>query len=121
LNSRAEAVCFVGKAWDKHVRVALEISLSQNLDNLRESVAAGVAAGKEVLVDCEHFFDGHKADRDYALRFVEVALEAGARWVVLCDTNGGCMPSEIAEIVRDVLRVAPGGKLGIHAHDDTGQ
>ena len=121
INSRAEAVCFVGKAWDKHVRVALEITLEQNLNNLRESVAAGVAAGKEVLVDCEHFFDGYKADAAYALRFVEVALEAGARWVVLCDTNGGCMPSEIGGIVREVLRVAPGEKLGIHAHDDTGQ
>ena len=121
LNSAAEAACFVGKAWDHQVRVALEITPEQNLHNLSETIEAGVAAGKEVLVDCEHFFDGYKANRAYALKFVETALAAGARWVVLCDTNGGTMPAEIAAIVADVLSVAPGDRLGIHAHDDTGQ
>ncbi|MGV8856790.1 MAG: citramalate synthase [Devosia sp.] len=121
LNSQAEAVCFVAKAWDQQVTVALEIPLADNLDNLRDSVAAAVAANKEALVDCEHFFDGYKANPDYALACVRTALDAGARWVVLCDTNGGTMPSEIRDIVTQVLKLAPGDHLGIHAHDDTGQ
>src|SRR5690554_5347517 len=121
LNCQADATCFVAKSWDYQVTVALEISLEENLENLRETVAAAVSAGKEALVDCEHFFDGFKANPDYALACVSAALDAGARWVVLCDTNGGTMPSEIREIVGKVLAVAPGGRLGIHAHDDTGQ
>jgi 2-isopropylmalate synthase len=121
LNSQADATCFVAKTWDHQVKVALEISLEENLDNLRDTVAAAVASGKEALIDCEHFFDGFKANPDYALACVRTALEAGARWVVLCDTNGGTMPSEIRDIVGKVLTVAPGDRLGIHAHDDTGQ
>ncbi len=121
LNSRADATCFVAKAWDHQVKVALEISLEDNLESLRDTVASAVAAGKEALIDCEHFFDGFKANPAYALSCVQTALEAGARWVVLCDTNGGTMPSEIREIIAEVLTVAPGNRLGIHAHDDTGQ
>jgi 2-isopropylmalate synthase len=121
LQSRAEAACFVAKAWDRQVETALEISLEDNLANLGETVRATVAAGKEALVDCEHFFDGFKSNSDYALSCVRTALEAGARWVVLCDTNGGTMPAEVREIVAAVVGVAPGDKLGIHAHDDTGQ
>jgi 2-isopropylmalate synthase len=121
LNSQADATCFVAKTWDHQVKVALEISLEENLANLRETVAAAVAADKEALIDCEHFFDGFKANPDYALSCVKAALEAGARWVVLCDTNGGTMPSEVRDIVGKVLAVAPGDRLGIHAHDDTGQ
>jgi 2-isopropylmalate synthase len=121
LNSQADATCFVAKSWDNQVRVALEISLDENLENLRDTVATAVAAGKEALVDCEHFFDGFKANPDYALSCVTTALDAGARWVVLCDTNGGTMPSEVTSIVTRVLADAPGTRLGIHAHDDTGQ
>lgn len=121
LNSSADATCFVAKAWDQQVKVALEISLEDNLESLRDTVVATVAAGKEALIDCEHFFDGFKANPAYALSCVRTALEAGARWVVLCDTNGGTMPSEIRDIVGEVLSVAPGDRLGIHAHDDTGQ
>ncbi|KQX34291.1 transferase [Devosia sp. Root436] len=121
LNSLADATCFVAKSWDHQVKVALEITLDENLDNLRDTVAAAVAAGKEALIDCEHFFDGFKANPDYALSCVKTALDAGARWVVLCDTNGGTMPSEVAAIVTSVLTIAPGSRLGIHAHDDTGQ
>ena len=80
-----------------------------------------VAAGKETMIDCEHFFDGFKANPDYALACVKTALDAGARWIVLCDTNGGTMPAEVAAIVGAVLAVVPGDHLGIHAHDDTGQ
>lgn len=121
ISSSADAVCYVSKAWDHQVELALGISLKENLKSLAESVRAAIDAGKEAFVDCEHFFDGYKANRTYALDCVRTALEAGARWVVLCDTNGGTMPSEIEEIVADVLTIAPGGKLGIHAHDDTGQ
>jgi 2-isopropylmalate synthase len=121
LNSGADAVCFVTKSWDYQVSVALEITLEENLANLQDSVAAAVAAGKEALVDCEHFFDGFKANPDYALACVRTALDAGARWVVLCDTNGGTMPSEVRDIVGQVSAVVPSGRLGIHAHDDTGQ
>ena len=121
VNSSADAVCFVSKAWDHQVKLALGISTRENLKSLSESVNAAIEKGKQAYVDCEHFFDGYKANRAYALECVSAALEAGARWVVLCDTNGGTMPAEIEEIIADVLTVAPGERLGIHAHDDTGQ
>ncbi|MEO5805284.1 citramalate synthase [Devosia sp.] len=121
LNSKADATCFVAKTSDAQVRVALEITLEENLANLSETVAASVAAGKETMIDCEHFFDGFKANPDYALSCVKAALDAGARWIILCDTNGGTMPSEIRDIVTVVSAVVPGSKLGIHAHNDTGQ
>src|SRR5690606_27083760 len=72
-------------------------------------------------VDLEHFFDGYKANQEYALACVSTTIAAGARWVVLCDTNGGTMPAEVREIVGKVMEVAPGDRLGIHPHDDTGQ
>ncbi len=121
LNSAADAACFVAKTWDRQVETALGISLAENLKGLAETVAATAAAGKEALIDCEHFFDGFKANPGYALDCVSTALAKGARWVVLCDTNGGTLPHEIESIVTAVLKVAPGDKLGIHAHDDTGQ
>jgi 2-isopropylmalate synthase len=121
LTSSASAVCLVGKSSEHQVKVALGISGEENLRTLRDSVEAGVAAGKQMMIDCEHFFDGYKHNSAYALSFIETAIAAGARWVVLCDTNGGTMPSEIGDIVRAVQAVAPGEKLGIHAHDDTGQ
>ena len=122
LQARSDAICFVAKSWDYHVRVALGCSNEENLQSIRESVEAARAAGKEALVDCEHFFDGYKANPDYALFCARTAYEAGARWVVLCDTNGGTQPAEIREIVGAVIAVGiPGSSLGIHAHDDTGQ
>jgi len=121
VNSAADAACFVAKTSVRQVEVALGISLEENLKNLRETVTASVKAGKETLIDCEHFFDGFKENPAYALSCVTAALENGARWVVLCDTNGGTMPNEIEAIVGEVLKVAPGDKLGIHVHDDTGQ
>ena len=121
LNAQSDATCFVAKAWDHQVELALGITLEENLQSIAQSVAASVAAGKETMLDCEHFFDGYKANPDYALECVKTALEAGARWIVLCDTNGGAMPSEVGAIVAEVLKDCPGDKLGIHAHDDTGQ
>jgi 2-isopropylmalate synthase len=121
INSAAEATCFVAKTWDHQVKLALGISLEENLSSISETVKAAVAAGKEVLLDCEHFFDGYKANPDFALACARAAHKAGARWVVLCDTNGGTLPHEVTEIVRAVSAVVPGDHLGIHAHNDTEQ
>jgi 2-isopropylmalate synthase len=120
LDARADAIVFVAKSWDYHVKVALETTLEDNLASITESVTAAVAAGREVAVDCEHFFDGFKANPDYALACARAAHEAGARWVVLCDTNGGTLPDEVTRIVRRTGEVVPGSHLGIHAHDDCG-
>jgi 2-isopropylmalate synthase len=121
LNAKAPAVCFVAKSWDYHVRVALGCSNEENLETLRQTVEAARAMNKEVLIDCEHFFDGYKANPAYALACATTAYEAGARWVVLCDTNGGTLPAEVSEIVRTVTKSVPGTHLGIHAHNDTDQ
>ena len=122
IQSSADSVCLVSKSWDYHVRVALGVTNEENLESLAESVKAVAASGKECLIDCEHFFDGYKANPDYALACAKTAYESGARWVVLCDTNGGTQPVEIARIVRDVIAAGiPGANLGIHAHNDTGQ
>ena len=121
LQARTDATCFVAKAWDYHVRVALGCSNEENLESIRDSVAAVVADNREAMVDCEHFFDGYKANPDYALECAKAAYDSGCRWVILCDTNGGTQPHEIREIVERVTQVVPGEKLGIHAHDDTGQ
>jgi 2-isopropylmalate synthase len=121
LAAKSKATCFVAKSWDYHVRVALGCSNEENLESIRASVAAAKALGKEVLVDCEHFFDGYKANPAYALSCAIEAYNAGARWVVLCDTNGGTLPAEVSEIVRTVTKSVPGDHLGIHAHDDTEQ
>ncbi len=115
------AVCLVAKAWDYHVRVALGISNEDNVAGVKESVEAIKAAGKEPMIDCEHFFDGIKANPEQALGVARTAYEAGARWVVLCDTNGGTLPHEVEAIVAQVRRVVPGSHLGIHTHNDTEQ
>ncbi|WP_338833355.1 (R)-citramalate synthase [Moorella humiferrea] len=106
-----------GKSWDLHVTAALETTLEENLAMIADSVAFLVAAGMEVIYDAEHFFDGFKANPDYALATLKAAAAAGAGWVVLCDTNGGCLPDEVAAIVtrvRQEIQVP----LGIHAHND---
>jgi 2-isopropylmalate synthase len=122
LQSSADAVCLVTKSWDYHVRVALGCTNEENLESLAESVRAVVASGKLPMIDCEHFFDGYKANPEYALACARTAYDSGARWVVLCDTNGGAQPFEIARIVREVIASGiPGANLGIHAHNDTGQ
>lgn len=120
MNAGTSAVCLVGKAHDYHVTAALGISLEENLENIRASVAHIVAQGREALYDAEHFFDGYKDNPEYALAACRAALEAGARWVVLCDTNGGAMPSEVHLIVDAVIKAGiPGANLGIHTHNDT--
>ena len=121
LDAKAEAICFVAKASAYQVRVALETSKEENLASIRDSVQAARSAGREVLLDCEHFFDGYKEDPEFALACARSAHDSGARWVVLCDTNGGTMPNEIEAIVGEVLRHIPGDHVGIHAHNDTEQ
>jgi 2-isopropylmalate synthase len=121
LEAKADAICFVAKAWDYHVKVALETTDEENLASIRDSVKAAQAKGREVLLDCEHFFDGYKANPKYALACAKAAYDEGARWVVLCDTNGGTLPHEVEKIVGEVCKVIPGGHVGIHAHNDTEQ
>lgn len=121
LEAKADAICFVAKSWDYHVRVALETTEEENLASIRDSVKAAKDKGREVLVDCEHFFDGYKANPQYALACAKAAYESGARWVVLCDTNGGTLPHEVEHIVAEVVKHIPGTHVGIHAHNDTEQ
>src|SRR6202049_680954 len=121
LDAKADHIVVVAKSWDYHVRVALETTLEENLAAIRDSVRAAKAGGREVLLDCEHFFDGYKAKPHFALACAKAAYEEGARWIVLCDTNGGALPHEIEQIVGEVVRSIPGDHLGIHAHNDTEQ
>jgi len=121
LNAQTPSVCLVGKAWDWQVEAALKISKKENIRMVEESIAHGVAKGREVAFDAEHFFDGYKANPAYALEVIQAAYKAGARWIVLCDTNGGSLPSEIKAIVQQVVQHIPGTHLGIHCHNDTEQ
>ena len=99
--------------------VALKISNDENLETIFDSVKAAAERG-EALFDAEHFFDGYKANKEYAISCLKKAEEAGARWIVLCDTNGGTLPHEITQIVSEVTEHIKPEKLGIHTHDDTG-
>ncbi len=120
LDAETPAICLVGKAWDFHVDLALGISKDENIAMIADSMAHVVARGREAMFDAEHFFDGYKADPAFALACIEAALDAGARWAVLCDTNGGTLPGEVGRIVSDVVSKLGGDRLGIHAHNDTG-
>ena len=119
LNSKASAICLVGKTWDFHVDVALGISKEENLENIIESTKHFVKKNKEFMFDAEHFFDGYKNNPEYALSCIKTAFDEGARWIVLCDTNGGTLPNEVGDIVSKVSQKIPGKNLGIHAHNDT--
>jgi 2-isopropylmalate synthase len=118
-GTKARSVCMVGKSWDFHVDVALGIPRAENIDMIAESVTHARPRVEEVMFDAEHFFDGYKANPAYALDCAKAAFEAGARWIVLCDTNGGTLPHEIERIVGEVAKTIPGSKLGIHCHNDT--
>ncbi len=120
INTKASAICLVGKSWDFHVDVALGISKEENLENIKDSTQHFVKEKKEFMFDAEHFFDGFKNNKEYAISCVKSAYDNGARWVVLCDTNGGTLPNEVQEIVAEVMKYIPGKNLGIHAHNDTG-
>jgi len=119
LNTTAPAICLVGKTWVFHVDVALGITKEENLENIKESAKLFVKNKKEFMFDAEHFFDGYKKNPDYAFNCIKTAYDEGARWIVLCDTNGGTLPNEVGEIVSKVTKKIPGKNLGIHAHNDT--
>ena len=119
LSGTTGAVCLVGKSWDFHVDVALEIPREENVSMIADSIALSKQRKGEAMYDAEHFFDGYKANPDYALQCIKAAYDNGARWVVLCDTNGGTLPHEVARIVAEVTAHVPGSHLAIHAHNDT--
>ncbi|MCO4848561.1 MAG: citramalate synthase [Yoonia sp.] len=120
MNANTPAVCLVGKSHEFHVTTALGITLAENIENLSASFAHLVAEGREALFDAEHFFDGYKSNPAYALAAVHAAYDAGARWIVLCDTNGGTLPHEVSDIVKAVINSGiPGTHVGIHTHNDT--
>src|ERR1700710_823170 len=121
LEAKADAICLVAKSSAYQVRVALETTKEENLASIRDSVTAAKNAGREVMLDCEHFFDGYKENPEFALACAKAAYDSGARWVVLCDTNGGAMPHEVETIVGEVIKQIPGDHVGIHAHNDTEQ
>ena len=121
LDAGTPAVCLVGKAHEFHVTTALGVTLDENLEAIRSSFAHLRARGREAILDAEHFFDGYRANPAYALACLRAALEEGAHWVVLCDTNGGTLPAEVGRITAEVVAAGvPGDRLGIHCHDDTG-
>ena len=118
IEAETPVVCIYGKSWPMHVTHVLATTLDENLAMIRDSVATLKKAGREVIYDAEHFFDGYRADKDYALQTLKAAAEAGADWIVLCDTNGGSLPSFITEVVgvvRETVRV----RVGIHSHNDS--
>ena len=120
LNANTSGVCLVGKTHDFHVTKALGITLEENLKNISDSVRHIVSKGREALFDCEHFFDGYRENPKYALKAAKAAYDAGARWVVLCDTNGGALPAQIFSATKAVIDTGiPGECIGIHTHDDT--
>ena len=119
LAARAHAACLVGKSWSFHVDVALGIGRDENLAMIADSIAHAAASSFEPMFDCEHFFDGYREDPGFARACAQAAFDAGARWVVLCDTNGGTLPHEVGRIVGEMTAVVPGSHLGIHCHNDT--
>ena len=118
-DSGAPAVTLVAKAFDRHVDLALKTSLDENLEMIRDSITHLRQEGQRVFLDAEHFFDGYRNNRAYALEVVRVAAEAGADVIALCDTNGGMLPDELSQVVHDVLQAST-ARLGIHCHNDTG-
>ena len=117
VEAQTPAITIVGKSWDLHVHDVLGVSLEENLRMIGDSVAFCAASAPEVIYDAEHFFDGFKRNPDYALRTIRAAADAGAAWIVLCDTNGGALPEEVADAVAQVAREVE-VPLGIHTHND---
>ena len=120
LDAGTETVCFVGKSWDVHVEKALRTDLDEGVAMVRDTVKHLRGQGRRVFFDAEHFFDGYLGNSDFAFRVLEAAAEEGAERLVLCDTNGGTLPSEVARIVGEVRERVGGVPLGIHTHNDTG-
>jgi 2-isopropylmalate synthase len=119
LAANTPVVCVFGKSWDAHVIHALRATLEENLEIISDTVGHLKSKGREVVYDAEHFFDGYRANREYALSTIRAAADAGADNITLCDTNGGCLPDDIMAIVTDVRQQLPGMPLGIHVHNDS--
>ena len=120
LNAGTKKICLVGKTHDFHVKTALGISLNENIEAIQQSISHVVSKGREAIFDAEHFFDGMLSNSDYAIEAILSAYSAGARWIVLCDTNGGSLPREIEKAVSLAIKAGvPGTHLGIHTHNDT--
>ena len=119
IDSGAKSICLVGKSWEHQVKSALGITPAENLRMIAESIAHIHKKKIEALYDAEHFFDGYKANPDYALSALKAAYDNGAKWIVLCDTNGGSLPFDVERIVGEVTKYIPGKHLGVHCHNDT--
>ena len=120
LEAGTDVVAIVGKSWCLHVQEVLKVSLKANLRMVADTVAYLAGQGREVIFDAEHFFDGYQADREYALEVLQTARRAGAATLVLCDTNGGTLPDDLAHICAEVREAVPSIPLGIHCHNDSG-
>jgi 2-isopropylmalate synthase len=120
IDSPVDMICLVGKCWDFHLINALKISEQENLLMIKDSIQLIKSKNKEAIFDAEHFFDGYKSNPEFAIRAIKTAFDAGARWIVLCDTNGGTLPWEIEKIINQITKHIPGENLGIHCHNDTG-
>ncbi len=120
INAQTDATCLVGKTWDFHVNTALNISMDENLKMIKDSLQAASARRREPMFDCEHYFDGFKANSDFALECVKAAFDGGARWIILCDTNGGTLTDDVFEIVSKTKSFLPQANIGIHCHNDIG-
>ena len=119
LNAHDASICLVGKSWDFQVKKALQVPLKENLLMISDSLALLKKRKREAIFDAEHFFDGYKANPTYAMDVLKAAHDAGAEWLVLCDTNGGSLPHEVGEIVHAVKKALPKANLGVHCHNDT--
>ncbi|MEN9273102.1 MAG: citramalate synthase, partial [Gloeomargarita sp. DG_1_5_bins_55] len=113
-------VTVFGKSWDLHVTEGLGTTLTQNLDMIADTITYLRQQQRQVLYDAEHWFDGYQANPEYALATLETAAQAGAEWLVLCDTNGGTLPHQIAAVVQQVKARFPTAQIGIHTHNDAG-
>lgn len=120
ISSNVPSICIVGKSWDFHLKYALNITEEQNFEMISNSISHIKANNKEAIFDAEHFFDGYKSNPKFSLKCLEYAFNAGARWLVLCDTNGGTLPDEIYNIILEVKKTIPNINLGIHCHNDSG-
>ena len=120
LSSPAKTICIFGKTWDFQAEIALGVDPEENIKMIADTIEHACTKSDDVMFDAEHFFDGYKANKDYAVNCLKAAYDAGAHWVVLCDTNGGTLPDEIERIVTEITQHIPGSNLGIHCHDDTG-
>src|SRR6476660_3327770 len=118
-ESGASVVTLVAKSHERHVELALRTTLEENLAMVRDTVSHLTTEGQRVFLDAEHFFDGYRDNRDYALEVLRTAASAGAEVVALCDTNGGMLPDWVSDVVQDVIETT-GARVGIHCHNDTG-